>query len=118
MKKINDTYGHLFGDYVLRTIAEIMNDHKVDAEICRWGGEEFLIVGFSDNDMDIHLARLDDLRRTIEEHEFTYRGESTAVTVTIGVALYGKGMSIDEWIGAADRKLYEGKRSGKNRVIF
>ena len=117
-KAVNDTYGHLFGDYVLRTIAEIMNAHRVDAEICRWGGEEFLIGGFTDNDMDIHLARLDDLRRSIEEYEFSYRGDSARITVTMGVAEYRKGMTTDEWVAEADRKLYEGKRSGKNRIIF
>ena len=63
------------------------------------------------------LARLDQLRKSIEEHDFNYEGTHLKVTVTIGVAEYRQGDSIDEWIDSADMKLYEGKRSGKNRVV-
>ena len=116
-KLVNDTYGHLCGDYVLKEIAFLMHRENVDAVLSRWGGEEFLIVGFSDGDMQIHLARLEQLRKSIEEHDFTYEDTHLKITVTIGVAEYAPGESTDEWIGRADMNLYEGKRSGKNKVV-
>ena len=116
-KLVNDTYGHLCGDYVLREIASLMQRDNVDAVLSRWGGEEFLIIGFTDGDMEIHLARLEQLRKSIEEHDFTYEDTHLKITVTIGVAEYAPEESIDEWIDRADRNLYEGKRSGKNKVV-
>lgn len=115
-KKINDTYGHLCGDYVLKTIADIMNSCNVDALLSRWGGEEFLIIGYTDGDMGIHIARLENFRQKIEDHEFRYDDHTFRVTITIGVAEYRPGASLEEWIREADEMLYKGKRSGKNRV--
>ena len=115
-KAINDTYGHLCGDYVLKTIADIMKNCNVDALMSRWGGEEFLLIGYTDGDMDIHIARLENLRQEIENHEFRYYEHTFRVTVTIGVAEYREGESLEEWVGEADEMLYKGKGSGKNRV--
>lgn len=115
-KAINDTYGHMCGDYVLQEIADIMKKCNVDALLSRWGGEEFLMTGYTDGDMDIHLARLDNLRQEIENHEFRYDDHTFSVTITIGVAEYRVGESLDEWVREADEMLYKGKRSGKNRV--
>lgn len=115
-KAINDTYGHLCGDYVLKTIADIMKSCNIDALMSRWGGEEFLIIGYTDGDMDIHIARLENLRQEIENHEFRYDDHTFRVTVTIGVAEYREGASLEEWVGEADEMLYRGKRSGKNRI--
>jgi diguanylate cyclase (GGDEF)-like protein len=66
--------------------------------------------------MDIHIARLDNLRQEIEDHEFRYDDHTFRVTITIGVAEYRPGVSLEEWIREADEMLYKGKRSGKNRV--
>ena len=115
-KAVNDTYGHLCGDYVLKTIADIMKNCNVDALMSRWGGEEFLLIGYTDGDMDIHIARLENLRQEIENHEFRYDEHTFRVTVTIGVAEYREGESLEEWVGEADEMLYKGKSSGKNRV--
>jgi diguanylate cyclase (GGDEF)-like protein len=116
-KVVNDTYGHLCGDYVLREIAMLMELNNVDAYLSRWGGEEFLIVGFTDNNMQVHLARLESLRKNIAEHDFVYEGTHLNITVTIGVAEYAHGESLSDWIDNADKRLYEGKRSGKNKVV-
>lgn len=117
-KAINDSYGHLCGDSVLKEIAALMNEYNVDARICRWGGEEFLITGFTDGNMEIHLARLDRLRQAVGAYNFRYESHIIHTTITIGVVEYIDGESIAEWIGRADRKLYEGKESGKDRLIF
>lgn len=116
-KSVNDTYGHNCGDFVLKTIAEILNDFSGEIEVCRWGGEEFLMVGRMDGDLASQCAKLDRLRKTVEEHRFWYEEEKLSLTITIGVAQYDEENSVSEWINHADKKLYEGKLSGKNCVI-
>ncbi|MCR5232895.1 MAG: diguanylate cyclase [Lachnospiraceae bacterium] len=118
-KKINDTYGHNCGDYVLKTIASLLKDNSFGAKTCRWGGEEFILVGpMKNSSMDEQYGLLDELRSSIEKYEFTYDGTSLNVTVTMGVAAYEEGISIEEWIHMADKKLYVGKCGGKNKVII
>ena len=63
-------------------------------------------------------AELETVRKAVESFPFSYEGQTLNVTVTIGAAWYDGNMTIDEWIDAADRKLYEGKQAGKNRVVF
>jgi len=116
-KVINDTYGHLCGDYVLREVARLMEGSNVDAYLSRWGGEEFLAVGYTDGNMQLHLDRLENFRKDVESHDFVYNDTHFSVTLTIGVAEYVSGESLNEWIDNADKKLYEGKRSGKNKVV-
>lgn len=111
-KQMNDTYGHNCGDYVLKTVAEILR-RQDGIEVCRWGGEEFLIAGVK-KDVEI----LKDIQRRIGQFPFEYQGTKLHVTTTIGVARYREGHSIDEWISAADDRLYEGKKHGKNQVCL
>lgn len=111
-KQMNDTYGHNCGDYVLQTLAEILRQQD-GVEVCRWGGEEFLIAS-AKRDAGI----LQDIHRRIARHPFEYQGTTLKVTTTIGMAWYREGHSIDEWINAADEKLYEGKKNGKNQVCM
>lgn len=115
-KRINDTYGHNCGDYVLKTLADIIRECEVGEELCRWGGEEFVLVGNLDEHGQIPYEQLERLRKTIEEHRFWYEEHRLNLTVTIGVARYAEGTSSNEWVNAADKKLYEGKCAGKNRV--
>lgn len=116
-KGINDKYGHNAGDYVLKTVAKIMTDTLKDCVISRWGGEEFLV--FSDGSAETKgLDLTEQLRKKIEEHNFTFEGNSIEVTITAGVAGFKKGLTVDEWIKEADDKLYYGKRNGKNRVVL
>lgn len=116
-KHVNDTYGHNCGDYVLSTVARLLREGKGKAELCRWGGEEFLIVGRVGGDMYEQIALLERLRLKVAEHEFSYEGQMLHVTITIGVARYEEGMSMEEWINLADQKLYKGKCNGKNQVV-
>lgn len=110
-KQLNDTYGHNCGDYVLQTVAEILRQQD-GIEVCRWGGEEFLIAS-AKQDAEI----LQDVHRQIASFPFEYQGTKLHVTATIGMAWYREGHSIDEWINTADEKLYEGKKHGKNQVV-
>lgn len=113
-KKINDTYGHNCGDYVLVTIANILNSPGI--EVCRWGGEEFLLVGKKIANGPIAL--LQQIRQTVHDYEFQYEEQQLHVTLTIGMSWREPDMTLDQWISSADKKLYDGKAAGKNRVIY
>ncbi len=121
-KKINDTYGHNAGDYVLKAIASIIKSKCQNMIVCRWGGEEFLLsgeAGGTDEDAIRKTCRdLDNVRKSIGNYDFSYEGNKFAITLTMGVAFYGEGETVEDWIGCADRKLYSGKMSGKNKLVY
>ena len=118
-KKINDTYGHNCGDYVLKTLAKLLTDHSVGAVVCRWGGEEFLISDWvADNGSIVTYDLLNHIRKEISEYQFKYEGQYLRITITIGCAWHKEGQSTAEWVEEADKKLYEGKTSGKNKVVM
>ena len=116
-KHVNDQYGHNCGDYVLKTVAELIQSIGADTEVCRWGGEEFLLVGNTKSDMDSAVQRLDDLRRKVSDYRFEYSGTVLNLTVTIGAAAGLPNESVEAWVNRADIKLYEGKTTGKNKVL-
>ena len=115
-KRINDQYGHNAGDFVLRTISELMRQMGPDGKVSRWGGEEFLILSSGSAKEGVKL--MEKIRTTIESYEFTFEGKKIPVTITAGVSDYVKGTSVDEWINEADENLYFGKRNGRNRVVL
>ena len=112
-KLINDTHGHNYGDYVLKTIASLLEGISPEIVVCRWGGEEFLIVGDESTDPQ---EELEDFRKAVESYPFEYEGERMGLTVTVGYSYKKKDQSIDEWINDADKLLYKGKENGKNQV--
>ena len=114
-KKINDTYGHNAGDYVLQRMAELLKEGNGNTYVCRWGGEEFLVL------LQGHLVDdgvFEALRRKIEKEDFSFEGKQIRVTMTIGVAYRAKEETIDRWIQRADEKLYFGKEHGRNQVAM
>ena len=121
-KGINDRYGHLCGDFVLKSLAEMLKELCGEYTVCRWGGEEFVIVGYDGGpdvrDRQTASVLLEKIRRDVEARDFVY-DEKTVVhmTVTIGVAYYREGQTVDEWINVADNRLYSGKQTGKNTVV-
>jgi len=115
-KKVNDTYGHVFGDVVLREIAaRTVSILRVDDLLFRWGGEEFLVV-VRNCDLVRGRAIAEKIRRVISDTPISDSAISITVTVTIGMCEY-KGGPIDSLIIHADEALYEGKRNGKNRTV-
>lgn len=121
-KGINDKYGHLCGDFVLKTLSEMVKKICGDRIVCRWGGEEFVIVGSdhgkNDKGVDVESALLEDIRRNAAIKDFAYDQKTVVnLTVTIGMARHQDGQTVDEWVNLADRRLYYGKQTGKNRVI-
>ena len=121
-KKINDVYGHNAGDYVLKTLAGIMEENCKDFSVSRWGGEEFLILMTSESGKALSdefiKERMESLRKTVESSKFVYEDKEIKVTVTIGVAERGQWPTVERWVDAADDKLYQGKNSGKNKVVM
>lgn len=117
-KHINDTYGHEAGDYVLETLAKIMNEF-IDGKglVARWGGEEFLF-SLENINGDYAFEELSKLLHLIERYEFSYNGTPIKVTMTFGLEEYDDNAGLDKVISKADEKLYMGKKQGRNRVIY
>jgi diguanylate cyclase (GGDEF)-like protein len=114
-KKVNDTYGHNCGDYILREVAGYAHQTCDKCTVCRWGGEEFIILSAKSGcSTDI----LETLRKKIEDEEFHFEDSTLKITVTIGASAYSGDISNDAWISNADEKLYYGKTNGKNQVVL
>ena len=86
-----------------------------DCTVCRWGGEEFIILAAADK---CDSGILEKLRTNIADLRMNYENKDINVTVTIGTEDYSDKYGIDEWISYADQKLYLGKQSGKNKVVY
>lgn len=116
-KQINDTYGHLCGDYVLSTLSTIMKTLcPSGSHIGRWGGEEFILL-FYHLSKEEAIGHLNKLRDTINLYDFQYQDVSLKLTVTFGLSSSTEGSSADELIKLADERLYYGKRNGKNQIV-
>ena len=115
-KKINDRYGHNAGDYVLINVSRIMREVCSECRISRWGGEEFLILS-SGKDLDDFLDLAETLRKRIESEDFIFAEDHIKVTITLGIAAFTSGTSVDGWVKVADDNLYAGKKTGKNKFV-
>lgn len=117
-KKINDTYGHVEGDYVLKELGKLLyNCCKSIGEVSRNGGEEFSVLLFNcPNAQAVSIA--ENIRSCVEKHLFTLStGKQISVTVSLGVASYPETVKdIDNIMDKADTALYSAKREGRNRV--
>ena len=116
-KKINDTHSHLAGDEVLRELGATIRA-QVRAEECfaRYGGEEFALV-LPEATREGAVGVAEKFRAAVEGHRFTFDGAVIPVTISLGVAELGADMKTPQQLmKAADDKLYESKRSGRNRV--
>lgn len=115
-KKLNDEFGHLLGDEVLRGVAGILKQQlrKMDM-VCRYGGEEFAVV-VPETTGENAVTVAEKLRRQVEC--FPFPGVPRPVTISCGVAEYPvHGASRDEVVAAADGALYTAKQQGRNRVV-
>lgn len=116
-KRINDQYGHLAGDYVLRELARVVQERiRRDEVFARYGGEEFVIL-LPETGLDGATALAEDVRGRVGDHNFTFQNERIPVTISIGCARLQEGdKTATDLIQRADEKLYEAKRGGRNRV--
>lgn len=116
-KAINDGLGHLAGDTVLRELATLLKGAvRKDELLARYGGEEFAVV-LPETTAGQAVRACERVRQAVARHRFGYGGDAVAVTVSVGVAVSGADTDTPEQlIQAADVKLYEAKRGGRNRV--
>jgi len=117
-KRLNDTYGHQFGDAVLRKVGEVLRKSVYDTDfVARYGGEEFGVL-LPRADSSGVVVKAERVRTNIEKESFVLGLETIKVTVSIGVAHFPRdGQTPDEVVAQADRALYAAKASGRNRVV-
>lgn len=115
-KKVNDTYGHAAGDYVLREISALIKENIHECGFAsRWGGEEFLLVykmGFEET-----VEKAKQLQQSVMKHTFNYEGTKMEITMTFGVAIGTEDAQYEKVIQRADEQLYVGKNNGRNQVV-
>lgn len=117
-KRFNDRWGHDAGDAVLRGIASVLRGESRLADAAfRWGGEEIVII-FPETQASGAVAQLERARAVLQKTSFEELPAEVRVTVSAGVAEYPRdGSSAEQLTAAADRRLYDAKRAGRDRVV-
>jgi diguanylate cyclase (GGDEF)-like protein len=118
-KRINDTFGHLAGDYVLATLAKTVSPMiRSEDTFARYGGEEFVILSRSTDPPSAAVVS-ERVRQHVERYKFEYEGQRIAVTVSLGLAgmPHADIKAPDDLLARADKALYEAKNAGRNRMV-
>lgn len=117
-KRINDGYGHLAGDKVLKIIAAQLTKHLRPGDfVARFGGEEFVLL-IPNTPLPAGLQLLEKLRAAIEACPFHFKGEPVTLTASIGVAPFALGERSEQVLKRADEALYRAKHKGRNTIEF
>ena len=117
-KKINDSFGHICGDKVLKVVSQSLKDIVGNnGYVSRWGGEEFLIL-LPEAKTDDALILADKMRTFNEVNVIAYNQATISVTLTFGIAVKEDGEMVKDIIKRADTALYQGKNQGRNCVIL
>jgi diguanylate cyclase (GGDEF)-like protein/PAS domain S-box-containing protein len=116
-KKINDTYGHHAGDMVLKNLAaQLTSNARVGDIICRYGGEEFLVI-LPDVSMEIAYQIAERSRKAFQDSKIVLEDIEVQATLSCGIATYPQsGIKSAELIASADKAMYQAKSQGRNRV--
>lgn len=115
-KGINDTFGHLAGDFVLKEFAQLVKSRlRPDDILARYGGEEFAVI-LPETDRDGACKIADEIRKMVAAHRFEFEREPVSVTLSCGVAQLAEGWDVLHFVKAADDRLYVAKNSGRNQV--
>lgn len=118
-KSINDTYGHLVGDQVLRLVSDAIRASIRETDIAgRYGGEEFTVI-VTETSAKNAVAVAERIRQAVADIEYICDGKRIPISVSLGIAEFEKGLdSHEELIGRADTALYQAKESGRNRWLI
>lgn len=117
-KKVNDTYGHLVGDEVLRHLVSVMQDKlRDDALLARYGGEEFVVLLPIRHPHEAQVVA-ERLRQAVELSETQSTAGLIKITISVGVAFHRPDETLEQTLGVADLLLYEAKQNGRNRVTL
>lgn len=119
-KLVNDTHGHLCGDYCLKVFADILKEHvkRPSDVVCRYGGEEFVLI-LPNTDEEGLIKLLEKIRKAVETKKILFEGKDIPLTVSIG-GCSRVISSEDEHtliVAFVDKRLYQAKASGRNKVI-
>jgi diguanylate cyclase (GGDEF)-like protein len=117
-KNVNDTYGHLTGDYVLKHMSKIIKQSvRTEEFLARYGGEEFTII-MPESTRGPAIKLGEKIRLLVESTTFHFEGKIIPITISVGVATLSNNISNPmELISLADKNLYQAKSSGRNRVV-
>jgi two-component system cell cycle response regulator len=117
-KQINDTWGHPAGDYILKNLAQLIDNEARGYDVfARYGGEEFVFL-LRGSPLPAAIRLAERVRQEVEEQVFVYDNLDLKVTISLGVTFWDgeNPMDAEELVEAADRKLYEAKGGGRNMV--
>ena len=116
-KRINDTYGHQAGDYVLQQLADVLSAAIREGDsLARIGGEEFVVASPYTNRLAA-IVLSERLRKAVEDAKFVFEGNQIPVTISLGVASMNKADDdVDKLLAVADSRLYLAKQKGRNRI--
>ena len=116
-KRVNDSYGHEAGDEVLLHATKMIQQELPGSDICRWGGEEFVIL-LKDCDILTARSKVERLRKTVESNPTEFVGKQIFVTMTIGLEENLESYkNPEDIIKKADERMYYGKQHGKNILV-
>ncbi len=121
-KKLNDTYGHQFGDIVLKQFAEVVRKNlRLADKLCRYGGEEFVIIVHRPTEKGVEKLT-ERIRAAIEQEDFFHLDQRVPVTASFGTAMMMPGRleynCAEEILKQADEALYESKENGRNQARY
>jgi two-component system, cell cycle response regulator len=116
-KKINDTYGHVVGDFVLRHVGQRIQAAVRDFDkVGRFGGEEFVIIMTNAN-LELAEVIAERIRKGVMETPLHLKDININVTISLGVAMLKNGERKEALLDRADAAMYEAKKAGRNRVM-
>ncbi|MGE0761984.1 MAG: GGDEF domain-containing protein [Bdellovibrionales bacterium] len=115
-KRINDTFGHPIGDFVLKECVRTLHDiyNRSNDFVARIGGEEFAVI-LPGCAIDAAVAKAEQTLARVQKDVFTHEGHELRFTVSMGIAQLQSGESADKWLKRADDALYKSKNTGRNR---